>query len=88
MKQPADENRTSSLARPPMAAHTLAALCGAYVRYVAQRTGYSEEYILDRFYTETGGNSERDHDAFRRWAGKKVYMLDQLRVDPFGGESA
>lgn len=88
MKQPTDEKRVSSLARPPMAQHTLIALCGGYVRHLMQRTGKSAEYIGDRFYTETGGNLERDPERFRRWAGEKVYMVDQLRRDPFEDEAA
>lgn len=80
-----DEEKTATLPRPPMAEHTLAALCGGYVRYLARRTGQTEEFILDRFYCETGKNPSEDRAGFRYWAGKKVYMADQLRVDPFAG---
>jgi hypothetical protein len=83
-----DEKRVPTLARPPMAQHTLQALCGSYVRYLMQRTGKSAETIGDRFYTETGGDPERNPAEFRKWAGQKVYMLDQLRLDPFAGDAA
>lgn len=79
------EDKTPKLPRPPMAEHTLAALCGGYVRYLARRTGESEEAILNHYQCETGRKPDADRDAFRYWAGKKVYMADQLRVDPFGG---
>jgi hypothetical protein len=71
-----------------MAEHTLAALCGGYVRYLARRTGKTEEAILDHYSCETGRKPSDDRDAFRHWAGKKVYMADQLRIDPFAGEAA
>jgi hypothetical protein len=86
MKVAVDEGRAQFL-RPKMSDMALAALCGAYVRYLAERTNRAEESIQDSYYTETGMQPERDMPKFRRWAGDKVYMLDQLRIDPFGEEA-
>jgi hypothetical protein len=72
-----------------MAPHTLEALCGGYVRYLSQRTKLTAEQIQDRYFCETGGlHPERDWHAFRKWAGRKVYVMDQLGHYPFGGEAA
>lgn len=83
MKQSVFEEKLPTFPRPEMSEHTLAALCGAYVRYIATRRGISEETVMDRYYTETGKDAERDKAGFRKWAGQKVYIMDQLRVDPF-----
>jgi hypothetical protein len=66
-----------------MAHHTLVALAFAGVRYLSQRTRLSEETVLDRFYTETGGHPERDAADLRRWVSKKIFLMDQLQRDPF-----
>jgi hypothetical protein len=86
VKVAVDEGRAQVL-RPAMAEHTLSALCGAYTRYLSSRTGLSEETVQDRYFTETGNQPDRDLPRFRRWAGDKVYLLDQLRVDPFSEEA-
>jgi hypothetical protein len=86
MRVAVDEGRAQIL-RPKMSDMALAALCGAYVRYLSEGTGLDQETILDRFYTETGRQPSHDRPGFRRWAGDKVYMLDQLRIDPFGEDA-
>ncbi len=86
MKVAIQEERAAALPRPPMSHHTLLALASAYVRYLSQRTGKSAEFIQDRFYTEKGLTAEREPAQFRRWAGDKVYVMDQLRLDPFAAK--
>jgi hypothetical protein len=86
MRVAVDEGR-AQLLRPKMSDMALAALCGAYVRYLSEGTGMEEETILDRFYTETGRQPSQDRAGFRRWAGDKVYVMDQLHLDPFGEEA-
>ncbi len=83
MKVAVQEDRAKALPRPPMARHTLMALCAGYVEYLSQRTGKHAEYIQDRFYTDKGLHAERSPEQFRRWCGERVYVLDQLRLDPF-----
>jgi hypothetical protein len=83
-RTPTDEAKKGTLARPPMAPHVLHAMVGAYVRYLSQRTGLDANTIQDRFYTERGQHAERAPADFRKWAGQKVYLMDQLRIDPFG----
>jgi hypothetical protein len=70
-----------------MSATALEALGWAYVRHISERSGHSAETIMDRYYTSTGMDAARDWGKFRKWAGEKVYIVDQLGLDPFGEEA-
>ena len=85
METSVEESRSSTI-RPPMAHHTKLALALAYLSYLSKQTGISPEKIGNHFYCETGSNPERDPDRFRKWAGQKVYVMDQLRNPPFPSE--
>lgn len=66
-----------------MSEHTLRALCAGYARYLMRRTGLSAERIREHFLFETGETPESDPARFRKWAGAKCYVMDQLRQPPF-----
>jgi hypothetical protein len=81
--------------RPPMAEHTARAFVGAYATWLATRsrrlpwmTPMTAEQVYDRYYTETGKNAEREPEHFRKWAGHKLFLAEQLSTDPFAGEAA
>jgi hypothetical protein len=78
MKLPVDELKATE-----MAEHTKLALLGAYVRRLTEATGRDVPQVLRLFWLETGKDGNVDRDAFRVWAGKTVYVLESLGIDPF-----
>jgi hypothetical protein len=66
-----------------MAEHTAEALGSAYVRYLMQRTGKTAENVRDAYFSQTGNTPEGGWGRFRKWAGERVFLMDQLGRDPF-----
>lgn len=68
--------------------HTAAALSGAYVRYLMDRTGRTAEEVRDFYYHATGNVPDGNPRAFCKWASRKVMLMDQHGQDPFEESAA
>lgn len=70
-----------------MADPTANSLAMAYIKYLMDRTHSTAEKVRDAYFSQTGNVPEGNPGNFRKWAGQRVYVMDQLGRDPFAGDA-